>query len=62
MQLATKLKPKDRRLRMGHKYGWSRNELRKDWDRVTAAAVDVRQIANKAAEYYPYERWWSRYR
>jgi hypothetical protein len=47
---------------MGHKYGWSRNELRKDWDRVTAAAVDVRQIANKAAEYYPYERWWSRYR
>jgi hypothetical protein len=47
---------------MGHKYGWSRDELRKDWDRVAAGAVDIRKIITNAAEYYPYERWWSRYR
>jgi hypothetical protein len=61
-QLATELKPKDNRFGMGHKYGWSRDELRKDWDRVVAGAVDVRKIITNAAEYYPYERWWSRYR
>jgi hypothetical protein len=61
-QLATKLRPEDLRLGMGHKYGWSRDELRKDWDRVVAGAVDVRKIISNAAEYYPYERWWSRYR
>jgi glycosyltransferase involved in cell wall biosynthesis len=61
-QLATELKSKDIRLGMGHKYGWSRDELRKDWDRVAASAVDVRKIITSAAEYYPYERWWSRYR
>jgi hypothetical protein len=62
MQLATKLKPEDHRFGMGHKYRWSQEELRKDWDRVAASAVDVRKIASKAAEYYPYDRWWSRYR
>jgi glycosyltransferase involved in cell wall biosynthesis len=62
MQLATKLKPKDHRFGMGHKYGWSRDEFRKDWDKVAAAAVDVRRIVSKAAKYYPHERWWSRYR
>ncbi len=61
-QLATELKPTDIRFGMGHKYGWSRDELRKDWDRVVAGAVDVRKIITNAAEYYPYERWWSRYR
>jgi hypothetical protein len=61
-QLATKLKRKDIGSRMGHKYRWSRDELRKDWDAVLSGAVDVRKIIGKAAEYYPYERWWSRYR
>jgi len=61
-QLATDLKPKDIRFGMGHKYRWSRDELREDWDRVVAGAVDVRKIITNAAEYYPYERWWSRYR
>jgi Glycosyl transferase family 2 len=61
-QLARGLKSKDNRFGMGHKYGWSRDELRKDWDRVAAGAVDVRKIITNAAEYYPYERWWSRYR
>jgi len=62
VQLATKLKSKDIRFGMGHKYGWSREDLRKDWDQVAARAVDIRKIATNAAEDYPYERWWSRYR
>jgi hypothetical protein len=62
MQLSVKLRPKDIRFGMGHKYGWSRDELRKDWDRTAVDAVDVRTIISNAAEYYPYERWWSRYR
>jgi hypothetical protein len=62
VQLATKLQTEDIRLGMGHKYGWSRDELRKDWSRVVADAVDVRKIIPNTAEYYPYERWWSRYR
>jgi hypothetical protein len=61
-ELATKLRTKDLVFAMGHKYGWSPNELRKDWDRIAADAVDVRKIVTSAAEYYPYERWWSRYR
>jgi Glycosyl transferase family 2 len=62
IQLAAKLKSKDIRFGMGHKYRWSRDQLRKDWDKVAADAVDVRTIISNDAEYYPYERWWSRYR
>jgi hypothetical protein len=62
VQLATKLKAKDTRLGMGHKYHWSRDEFRKDWGNIAAAAVDIRTISPNAAEYYFHERWWSCYR
>jgi hypothetical protein len=62
MQLATKLKAKDIRFAMGHKYRWSRDELRNDWDRIAAGALDIRTITRNAAASYSYAPWWSGYR
>jgi predicted O-methyltransferase YrrM len=47
--------------RWGHKYGWSLEELKKDWNDVLAAAVDVRGFLSDGAEPYPLDRWWKKF-
>ena len=45
----------------GHKYGWTAQELRDDWDKVSAGAVDVRRFLAEP-QAYPLKRWWEKYR
>lgn len=45
----------------GHKYSWSADELRADWDRVVRSAVDVRTFGS-GGEHHPTPPWWEELR
>lgn len=46
----------------GHKYSWSADELRDDWDRTASRAVDIRALGGHPATHYPITPWWQKYR
>jgi glycosyltransferase involved in cell wall biosynthesis len=46
----------------GHKYSWSADELRDDWDRCAGRAVDIRALGSEPAARYPSTPWWQKYR
>lgn len=46
----------------GHKYSWSADELREDWERHASRAVDVRQLGREAAARDEAAPWWQKYR
>ena len=43
----------------GHKYFWSRAQLREDWDRMSARLIDISDPAIDQHEFYPEPRWWA---
>jgi glycosyltransferase involved in cell wall biosynthesis len=57
LQLAKGLGRTDAANSWGHKYLWSLEEFRKDWNQVLAAAIDTRDLVNGSAK-YPLGRWW----
>ena len=61
-QLETGMGSGDGRRGWGHKYAWSREQLRADWAEVAAKAVDTAAIRSSPASHYPTERWWDKYR
>jgi Methyltransferase domain/Glycosyl transferase family 2 len=60
-QLLSRLGSTDLQNRWGHKYGWSLEELKKDWNDVLGAAVDVRGFLGESADRYPLDRWWKKF-
>jgi hypothetical protein len=60
-QLKEGLGPTDVANAWGHKYHWSLDEFRQDWNHVLAAATDIDKFANGSAE-YPLARWWESFR
>ena len=46
----------------GHKYLWSADELREDWDRTAGRAIDIRTLGGDPAARYPIRPWWQKYR
>lgn len=61
-QLRLGLGPCDIERGFGHKYSWSAEELREDWDRVTGRALDTRALGLDPAAHYPTRPWWQKYR
>jgi len=60
--LAAKLGPSDRAAGWGHKYSWSREQLRDDWDAVARDGVDWAEAMADPSWHYPIAPWWSPYR
>lgn len=60
-ELRAGLGPSDIDTGWGHKYSWSEDDLRSDWEAVRAKAVDVRGIVADPAS-NPLRKWWSKYR
>jgi hypothetical protein len=58
-QLRQGLGAKDVENRWGHKYAWSPDQLRSDWNKMAAGAVDTRLCS---ASCYPLAPWWEKYR
>ena len=46
----------------GHKYCWTADELRADWDTVAKNAVDSLAVAGDPDWRYPFKAWWDKYR
>lgn len=46
----------------GHKYSWSLDQLRADWEAIAAASVDVASMRDSISDGYPFDRWWEKYR
>jgi glycosyltransferase involved in cell wall biosynthesis len=46
----------------GHKYSWSPEDLRADWDRTVARAIDIRTLESDPAARYPIRPWWQKFR
>lgn len=44
--------------RLGVQYGWSRDQLRRDWDRLARAAVDLGRLCRSPAALHRGQRWW----
>lgn len=61
-QLRRGLGPTDLEGNWGHKYSWSREQLKADWDRVSERAVDTSTLVQEPAKTYPHSPWWDRYR
>jgi hypothetical protein len=61
-QLETGLGSEDAERGWGHKYAWSTDQLKADWDEVVAKAVDTMAMRQDPSAQYPGERWWERYR
>jgi hypothetical protein len=45
-----------------HKYSWSKEEFREDWERTAAAVFDARRLFPDVARHYPGPPWWEPYR
>jgi hypothetical protein len=60
--LAEKLGPADRANGWGHKYSWSLEQLREDWDAVARDGVDWAQAMTDPDWEYPIKPWWDSYR
>jgi len=60
--LAGKLGPTDRINGWGHKYSWSKKQLREDWDAVVREGVDWTEVMANPAWQYPIAPWWNSYR
>ena len=61
-QLRTGLGTVDIERGFGHKYSWSLEDLREDWDRTAGRAVDVRTLRSDLAARHPIRPWWQKYR
>jgi hypothetical protein len=46
----------------GHKYSWSAEEFREDWDRSVRAATDTTMFRRNPTKHYPIRPWWQPYR
>jgi hypothetical protein len=46
----------------GHKYSWGEAELRADWDRLAASAIDTSLVRDDPQYRYPIAPWWQRFR
>ncbi len=62
LELARGLGSKDILNRYGHKYSWTEEEFRQDWENVLLTAVDVALVRDNPSRAYPLVRWWDRYR
>jgi glycosyltransferase involved in cell wall biosynthesis len=51
----------DLRNKWGHKYAWSLDELKNDWRKVLAEAIDFSEFLGNRAAHYPLERWWKNF-
>jgi hypothetical protein len=60
-QQRTGLREFDHQQGWGHKYRWSLDQLRNDWEQVKLEAIDVHRFRNSGAP-YPFAAWWSDYR
>lgn len=45
-----------------HKYSWTREQFRDDWNDTCRRAFDLRPILDDASAHYPGARWWEGYR
>ena len=46
----------------GHKYSWSAETLREDWNTSAQHAVDTTTLRSSPAKHYPIRPWWQKYR
>lgn len=60
--LAGKLGPTDHANGWGHKYFWSQEQLRDDWEAVAREGVDWAEAMADPAWHYPITPWWTSYR
>lgn len=60
--LRTGLRNVDMEQGWGHKYSWSEQQLRADWDEVARMAEDVRPYLYGPRPHYPIRPWWDKYR
>jgi glycosyltransferase involved in cell wall biosynthesis len=58
LKFSTRLGERDRANGWGHKYLWSKEELRADWENVKALAVDVSSDDLRPWETHAAPRWW----
>ena len=61
-QLRAGLGVTDQTKNWGHKYAWSEDELRQDWEQTERALVDATTDPAAAAKNYPLPRWWKDWR
>ena len=61
-QLKTGLGGKDLDKNWGHKYSWSEEEFKRDWDFVLENAVDTRLFRGLQLPEFPLEVWWENMR
>jgi glycosyltransferase involved in cell wall biosynthesis len=45
-----------------HRYSWSKEEFREDWERTAKVVFDTRQLLPDVARHYPGPLWWETYR
>ena len=58
---ATRSRTTDIARRYGHKYFWSREQLREDWDKVKAGCIDVAAPDLNPHDSHDASRWWKDY-
>ena len=61
-ELRGRLGSVDIQLGWGHKYSWSAEELRADWDEHLCRATDTRLFRQETVDRYPLRTWWQKYR
>jgi len=57
-QYRTRQRERDLAMKWGHKYSWSREELRADWDKFSARLIDISRPDLKPWETHLEPRWW----
>jgi hypothetical protein len=62
LQLRTGLGARDIHEGWGHKYLWTAEELRKDWDGNARRAIDTTSLRSNPATCYPIRPWWQKHR
>jgi hypothetical protein len=61
-QLCERLGHLDMQQGWGHKYSWSVEALREDWDESARHAIDTAVSRSDLAKHYPIRPWWQKYR
>jgi hypothetical protein len=46
----------------GHKYSWSEEKLKEDWQELAGRAIDTKVLRDDPAPSYPIRPWWEKYR
>lgn len=61
-QLRLGLGSRDMERGWGHRYSWSEDQLKDDWQSVATAAIDTAAIRDDPEKNYPIPAWWEKYR